>query len=119
MILIGDHKRYYYRAIQVTICNSRYYGPQFELVPEASMDDGLLDVVIYKNFSKLEYIKHAISISQGRRGFGPKAVYRQVKPLHITTDEPMEIHADGLPHGYTPAVVGVLPGALRVLVPGV
>ncbi len=108
-----------YKAIQVTICNSPYHGLHFHAALDPVMDDGLLDVVIYKNFSKLEYIKHAISISQGRRVLEPKAVYRQVKSLRITTDQPMEIHADGLPHGYTPAVVRVLPGALRVLVPGV
>ena len=34
------------------------------------MDDGLLDEMIYKNFSKLEYLRHAIAISQGRRPLG-------------------------------------------------
>jgi diacylglycerol kinase (ATP) len=116
-ISIGDRKRYYYRAIQVTICNSRYYGPQFELVPEALMDDGLLDVVIFKNFSKLEYIRHAISISQRRRVYQPKLVHRRVKSLYIDTDHPVEIQADGLPHGYTPAVVTINTGALQVRVP--
>ena len=116
-ILIGDHKRYYYRAIQVTICNSRYYGPQFELVPEASMDDGLLDVVIFKNFSKLEYIRHAISITQGRRDYQPKLIHRRVRSLYIRTDHPVEIQVDGLPHGFTPAAVTINPGALQVCVP--
>ncbi len=116
-IFIGDGKRYHYRAIQVTICNSRYYGPQFELVPEALMDDGLLDVVIFKNFSKLEYIRHAISISQRRRVYQPKLIHRRVKSLYIRTDHPVEIQADGLPRGYTPAAVTINPGALRVRVP--
>jgi len=116
-ILIGDHKRYYYRAIQVTICNSRYYGPQFELVPEASMDDGLLDVVIFKNFSKLEYIRHAISITQGRRDYQPKLIHRRVRSLYIRTDHPVEIQVDGIPHGFTPAAVTINPGALQVCVP--
>src|SRR2546422_3770151 len=40
-ISFDQHQRRSYTAIQVTVCNSRYYGPQFELVPEASMDDGL------------------------------------------------------------------------------
>ena len=116
-IFIGDRKRYSYRAIQVTICNSRYYGPQFELVPEASMDDGLLDVVIFKNFSKLEYIRHAISIAQRRRDYQPKLIHRRVRSLYITTDHPVEIQTDGLPHGFTPAAVTIHPGALQVRVP--
>ena len=30
------------------------------------MDDGLLNVFIYSNFSKAEYLRHAVSISQGK-----------------------------------------------------
>jgi diacylglycerol kinase (ATP) len=116
-ISIDEQGHYPYHALQVTICNSRYYGPQFELVPDALMDDGLLDVVIFKNFSKLEYMRHAISIVQGKRAYQPKALHRRVKSLRINADHPMEIQADGLPHGQTPAMVTVLPGALRVRVP--
>ena len=81
------------------------------------MDDGLLDVFIYKQFSKLEYIQHAISISQGRRIFQPKITHRRVKSLRIFTDHPVEVQADGLPHGHTPATVTLIHGALRVRVP--
>jgi diacylglycerol kinase (ATP) len=116
-ISFDEHQRRPYTAIQVTICNSRYYGPQFELVPEALMDDGLLDVVIFKRFSKLEYIRHAISISQGMRTFQPKIIHRQVTSVRINADHPLEIQADGLPHGQTPATVTITPGALRVRVP--
>ncbi|MFL5628057.1 MAG: diacylglycerol/lipid kinase family protein [Ktedonobacteraceae bacterium] len=106
-----------YDAIQVTICNAPYYGDHFQLAPNILMDDGVLDVFIYRYFSKLEYIKHAISISQGRRVFQPKISRRRVQSLHIASSEPLDIHADGLPHGQTPANVTVASGALRVLVP--
>ncbi len=81
------------------------------------MDDGLLDVVIFKNFSKLEYIRHAISITQRRRDYQPKLIHRRVRSLYIRTDHPVEIQVDGLPHGFTPAAVTINPGALRVRVP--
>ncbi len=116
-ISFDEHQRRPYTAIQVTICNSRYYGPQFELVPEALMDDGLLDVVIFKQFSKLEYIQHAIAISQGKRTYQPKVIHRRVTSVRINADHPLEIQADGLPHGQTPATVTITPGALRVRVP--
>src|SRR5215467_12024903 len=108
-ISIDEHRRRPYRAIQITICNSRFYGLNFELVPDAVMDDGLLDVVIYRNFSKLEYLRHAIAIVQGKPLYQPKVIHRRIKSLHITSDHPMEIQADGLPHGHTPATVTVLP----------
>jgi diacylglycerol kinase (ATP) len=116
-ISIDEHRRRPLHAIQITICNSRYYGAKFELVPDAVMDDGLLDVVIYRNFSKLEYLRHAISIVQGKRLYQPKVIHRRIKSMRINADIPLEIQADGLPHGYTPATVTVLPAALRVCVP--
>ena len=35
------------------------------------------------------------------------------------TDHPVEIQADGLPHGHSPTMVEVIPAALHVRVPGV
>ncbi len=114
-----EHLQRPYQALEVTICNSPFYGAHLQAAPNASMDDGLLDVVIYKNFSKREYLQHALSISQGRRTYQPKITYRRVRSLRITSTHPMEIQADGELHGHTPAVVTILPGALHVKVPGV
>ncbi len=116
-ITFDDHKNRSYHAIQVTICNSPSYGVHLQAAPEALMDDGLLDVVIYKSFSKLEYIRHAISISQGRRILQPGITRRRSKSLQVTSDQPIELHADGIPHGTTPATVKVVAGALRVRIP--
>ena len=116
-IPFDDKKRRPYEAIQVTICNAPFYGPHFQIAPDIVMDDGLLDVFIFKQFSKLEYIRHAISISQGRRIFQPKITHRRVKSLRIMTDHPVEIQVDGLPHGHTPATVTIIPGSLCVRVP--
>jgi len=115
-ISFDEVQKHSYEAIQVTICNAPYYGAHFKIAPEAIMDDGLLDVVIYRRFSKREYIQHAISISQGRRVFQPKIRHRRVRTLHVSTDHPVEIQADGLPHGHTPASIEIMPGALRVCV---
>ena len=116
-ISFDDKKRRSFQAIQVTICNAPFYGAHFQIAPNILMDDGLLDVVIYKTFSKFEYMRHAISITQGRRIFQPKITHRRVKSLRISTDHPVQIQADGLPHGHTPAVVRLVPGALSVRVP--
>lgn len=106
-----------FKAIQVSVCNTPYYGAHLRFAPNAVMDDGLLDVLIYKNFSKLAYLRHAISISQGRRTLEPKVSRRKVKSIAIYADQPVEIHADGEVKGYTPAKIVIEPGVLRVRVP--
>ncbi len=112
-----EHKSRSYRAIQISVCNSPYYGAKFRFAPRAVMDDGFLDALIYKNFSKLEYLRHAFAISQGRRELEPKVARRKLKTLYVSSEQPVEIHADGVPQGYTPAMIKVQSGALRVHVP--
>jgi len=113
-ITLDDGERHHYHAIQVTICNAPFYGAHFHAAPDALMDDGLLDVIIFRHFSKLAYIKHAISISQGRRELQPRIRRRRAKSMRINADHPVEIQVDGVPHGYTPATISIMPGALRV-----
>ena len=112
-----DHKqRRAIDAIQVTICNAPYYGAHLQAAPGALMDDGLLDIVMYRHFSKLEFLRHAFTISQGKRVYQPKIRRRRARTLHITADVPMDIQADGVVYGHTPAIIQVLAGALRVRV---
>lgn len=113
-----DHeKSHAYQAIQVTVCNTPYYGVHLNVAPGIAMNDGWLDIVLYTNFSKSEYLRHALSISQGRRPFTPKIIYRRAKSLRIYSRTAIEVHADGNIIGTTPAEITVIPGALKVLVP--
>jgi len=117
-IVIDGNKQRMYTALQVTICNAPFYGAHLQVASQILMDDGLLDVVVYSNFSKAEYLRHAVSISQGRRPYQPKIKHLRARSLRITADKPLEIQADGEPLGYTPAEVTVLPASLRIRTSG-
>ena len=106
-----------YRAMQLTICNAPYYGPHLSVAPAIYLNDGWLDVVLYKNFRKGEYIRHAISINQGRRVLTPKVIHRRVKTLHINANAAVDFQADGIVYGSTPVEVTIMPAALKVRVP--
>lgn len=116
-ISLDEKKMRPYDAIQVTICNAPYYGAHFQVGRDILMDDGMLDVFIFRHMSLLAYLCHAVSISQGQRVFHPKIVRRRVKALRITSSDPQDIQADGMPCGQTPAVVKVVSGVLRVRIP--
>jgi diacylglycerol kinase (ATP) len=107
-----------YKALQVTISNAPFYGMHMHPATDILMDDGLLDVIVYTNFSKFEYLRHAVSISQGRRPFQPKVKRVRVRSLRVNSSEPVEIQADGKVIGNTPATIKVIPRALRIRVSG-
>src|SRR6266700_1775294 len=117
LISFDEHRSRLYYAIQISVCNTPYYGARLRFAPRAVIDDGLLDILVYKNFSILEYILHGIAISQGRRPLEPKLVQRKAKSLRIKSEQPVEIHVDGVYLGHTPATIAVMPGVLRVRVP--
>ena len=106
-----------YHTFQVTICNAPSYALHLQLAPDILMDDGLLDVVVYQNLSKFEYLRHVLSMRL-RRPPRPKIKHLRVRSLCVIPDVPMEIHADGESGGSTPAQVVVLPAALRIRGPG-
>ncbi|GCE19617.1 diacylglycerol/lipid kinase family protein [Dictyobacter kobayashii] len=116
-VTFDNGKRRRVHAIQISVCNSPYYGARLQFAPNALMDDGLLDVLIYRRFSKLDYIRHAISISQGRRDLEQKVSRRKAKIIYIESDQPVEIHADGEQKGHTPAKIAIQAGVLQVRVP--
>jgi diacylglycerol kinase (ATP) len=116
-VSFDGHQERTYRTLQITVCNAPYYGMRFQVAPGKLMDDGLLDVLIYKNFSKLEFLRHGISISQGRRIFEPRITRRQVKTVKITADDPVTVHADGVVCGQTPVRISIISRALHVRVP--
>ncbi|GER88490.1 diacylglycerol kinase [Dictyobacter vulcani] len=116
-VTLDQKKRQYVHAIQISICNSPYYGARLQFAPNAVMDDGLLDVLIYRRFSTFDYIRHAISISQGKRDVEQKITHRKVKSITIEAEHPVEIHADGEQKGHTPATIAIQSGVLQVRVP--
>ncbi len=68
----------------VSVCNGRYYGGGFMPMPEARMDDGIMNVMIVDKVSKLQFLRFV--------GLYAKGQYRKVPQFA---------------HGYTPKVVRI------------
>lgn len=108
-----------YQAVQVTVCNAPYYGLHINIASEIYMNDGWLDVVIYTKFKKIEYIRHALSITKRRCPLTPKVIRCRAKTLQVSANQParVDLHADGVVCGSAPATITIMPAALKVRVP--
>lgn len=75
--------------VLVSVCNGRYYGGGTMPIPEARMDDGVLNTVLVRNFSKLR-IPYLFSLySAGRHEKLPPNLVR------LSTARVVRIHSDG------------------------
>jgi diacylglycerol kinase (ATP) len=119
LVIVADGRRFDMRAPQVTVSNGPYVGAAYVLAPEARLDDGLLDVVIFRGMSVFRVLVHMALVAGGRRLPPPPSVQlvraRSVD-VGVRRRRPLPVHADGDAVGVTPAHFEVLPAALRVVV---
>jgi YegS/Rv2252/BmrU family lipid kinase len=101
----------------VAACNSGCYGGGMHLAPDASLDDGMLDVVLIASHSKRSFLATLPKAFRGTHVTHPAVRVLRGVELHFDADRPFTVYADGDPIATTPTTVRVVPGALRVLVP--
>ena len=97
--------------------NTRSYAGLTQIATEAVADDGLLDVCVYRGKGSLDIVLHAVRTLLRRHRKSKKVVYRQVKRLELSSEEPLPVQLDGDAFEGSPATVEVAPGALWVAVP--
>jgi YegS/Rv2252/BmrU family lipid kinase len=118
--IVADDQRFDVRAPMVTVSNGPYVGAAYTLAPDARVDDGLLDVVIFRGIGVLRMLVHLVFVAGGRRLPPPPGVQlvraRSVRVERPPRGRPLPVHADGAAVGVTPAHFEVLPAALRVIV---
>ena len=99
----------------MAIGNGPYYGGNFNVCPGAVLDDGLFSIGVYRDFSKLELLRHFWSISGGHRHYNPKMEMFEAKRVEVWSGKRLSVHVDGHPIGTTPVRFDVLPKALKVI----
>ncbi|MGA3170782.1 MAG: diacylglycerol kinase family protein [Chthoniobacteraceae bacterium] len=101
----------------VMIGNGRYYGGPFVLFKGARIDDGLLDVLIFKNLGYLDIVRYFQAVMLGNHTALSDVEYFQAPQVRVTSTEPVPVEADGDVIGNLPVTFKVQPKALRVMVP--
>ncbi len=87
------------------------------LAPEADPADGLLDIVLIGDATKVDFVRTLPRIYRGTYLPHPRAEVIRGRRLQIQTAKPLPIALDGEQPGTTPGVFEIVPGALRLRVP--
>ncbi len=111
-------ERHEFVAYTVGACNSRSYGGGMRAAPDALLDDGLLEVVVLENVSKLAFLTKVLPrVFSGTHVRDPRVHVFRAREVSIEADRPFTLYADGDPIGELPLRVRAVPGAVKVLVP--
>ncbi|HLO32212.1 MAG TPA: diacylglycerol kinase family protein [Anaerolineales bacterium] len=116
-LTLDDESKIEVETMLVTIANTPLIGAKNLVAPDACMDDGLLDIAVYPNFSKADLLAYfAKTAHEGSTPDGTIQRYRARK-IKVKTSPKLDIAAEGIILGKGTARIKVLPGALRVLAP--
>lgn len=113
-------------AFFISIANSNQFGNNFTIAPQASLHDGLLDIVVVNKMSKLRMIWTVLKqIRNGQvRMYEDKKYHRndihyfQAKKLSIKNPMQAPLHIDGDPAATSPLFeIEIIEKAFRLLMP--
>jgi YegS/Rv2252/BmrU family lipid kinase len=112
-----DGKREQVVGYGVAAANSKAYGGGMYAAPDAELDDGLLDVEASGNVGKLRFLRGLAKVFEGEHRELLEVQTWRGAEVRIEADRPFAVYADGDHLADLPAMVRLLPRALRVIAP--
>lgn len=119
--VVIDGTTHSFVAATVVVANSGYYGKGMHIAPDASLTDGLLDVIVIEAASRREMMKALPKVYDGAHVLLDQVTVLRGATVEISGSPSVPMGGDGEPLGMLPtsqeqpAVVRVLPGALKIL----
>jgi YegS/Rv2252/BmrU family lipid kinase len=105
------------RMHDVIVANGRWHGGGMKLAPDAKPCDGLFDVVLIGDITKLDFVTTSPKLYSGAYVGHPRVEVLRSAVVRVESAEPLPLELDGEQVGLTPATFEVVPGAIRVRVP--
>jgi len=100
----------------VLVGNGRLYGGPFPFFKHAVIDDGLLDVIVFKRLGYLEIIKYLQDVIFSSDIRVPEIEYFQTRQVRVESDQIVPVEVDGELVGNCPVEFSLHERSLRVLV---
>jgi diacylglycerol kinase (ATP) len=97
--------------------NTRQYGGGIRITPDAVVDDGLLDLCLVHQTTRMELLKTLPKAYTGAHVKSPFVETGRGREFHFTSDQAMAVYADGEPLTRTPVSFGLAAARLRIVVP--
>ncbi len=114
---MDDDSRVEVETMLVVVSNTPMFGVNFLVAPHASLEDGLLDVSIYPNFTKAELLAYYARVMNEGYTENDKVQHYRVKKFEIKSKPPLDVNADAISLGKGNVKIKCLKGALRVIAP--
>jgi diacylglycerol kinase (ATP) len=103
------------RAVLVSFANGTQFGNNARVAPRARVDDGLLDLVVVEESSRLRTLLSVPRLFNGSAEQVPGCVMTQIRHATVECETPMTYHVDGeTVLGGTSLTARIHPGAIWI-----
>ncbi|ASS71795.1 YegS/Rv2252/BmrU family lipid kinase [Bacillus atrophaeus] len=104
-------------AVMLLVMNGQYIGTNRIPLPDASITDGLADILICRS-TNLTALRELMNMEQGTfENFAGELSYIQASKVKIETESEMKVDTDGEVYTHTPGVIEVLKQHIEMLIP--
>jgi diacylglycerol kinase (ATP) len=110
--------RFQKSALLAAFANTPVYGGGMMVAPKAKMDDGLLDVCVVGALNPFKLFCLFPTVYRGHHLTIDKVEYFQDSQLHVETERPLDVYADGEYVCQTPVEITIERAALKVVTNG-
>ncbi|OLC21758.1 MAG: hypothetical protein AUH33_01105 [Chloroflexi bacterium 13_1_40CM_68_21] len=101
--------------LTVVAANGTHFGSGMHVAPQASLDDGLLDVVLAGDLSRWSSLSALAKLYRGTHVDGRMIVMKQARVVEIELERPLAVELDGEVTRLSRLSIRVRPRALEVL----
>ncbi|PIQ28225.1 hypothetical protein COW36_04695 [bacterium (Candidatus Blackallbacteria) CG17_big_fil_post_rev_8_21_14_2_50_48_46] len=113
----GKRHRLKRTVMQIFVSNASTYATDYKIAEQAVMDDGLLELHIFKSKRFRDTFYSLISLLLRRHKEWVDFEHYSIRKLRILARKPVPIQVDGDLVGYTPVSIEIVPKALHILAP--
>ncbi|MFC0557678.1 diacylglycerol/lipid kinase family protein [Halalkalibacter alkalisediminis] len=114
-LLLNGEERIFERVWLIAIANHPYYGGGMKICPDATSNDGKLDICIIHSLPKWRLLFILAAVFKGKHVTMTGVEYVQVESIEVESNEPLYVTADGEIMGQTPTTVTVTKDAFHVI----
>ncbi|MDO4540414.1 MAG: diacylglycerol kinase family lipid kinase [Syntrophomonadaceae bacterium] len=116
MEIIADGEVFFEGPVTMAvIANGRYFGSGMYASPTAELDDGLMDLTVFKDFSRTHMMFSIPKIYNGKYLDNPRVGCCKAKTVEFKSHSPFHFEMDGETPGLGNVKYQILPGAMNML----
>lgn len=115
-VRVDEGDEWHARVNSIVVANGQFFGGGMRVAPDASLSDGLFDVIVAGDFGKIDLVRTVPRLYVGTHVTHPKVNVMRGRVVRVNSPERMLLQADGEVLGMAPATFRIVPEALRLIV---